>query len=79
MTYLLFLGLGLPEILLILFTAGIPFILMLICIIDLVRSEFKDSTTKLIWILIVLFLPMLGSLIYLLIGRNQKTLSDSRK
>ncbi|MFD2161354.1 PLDc N-terminal domain-containing protein [Paradesertivirga mongoliensis] len=52
---------------------------MLICIIDIVRSEFKDSTSKLIWILIVLFLPMLGSLIYLLIGRNQKILSDSRK
>ncbi|MBC8054870.1 MAG: PLDc_N domain-containing protein [Sphingobacteriaceae bacterium] len=77
MSSLLFLNLGTPEIL-ILIIGGIPFILMLISIIDIAKSDFKDSTTKLMWVLIVFFLPVLGSLIYLLIGRSQKVLPGTK-
>lgn len=47
-------------------------ILPLVALIDIVKSNFKDSTTKLIWVLIVLFAPLLGTLIYFAIGRQQK-------
>ena len=78
MNTLLFINLGMPEILLLLFIAGVPFILLLVCVIDILKSDFKDSTTKLIWILIVLFLPVLGSLIYLLMGRSQKVVAVNK-
>lgn len=68
MKTLLFLGIGGPELVIIL----IPLALVIFCIVDILRSNFKDSTTKLLWVLIVLFAPLIGSLIYLVMGRNQK-------
>lgn len=61
---------GGPEILLIMFVVlvALPFI----AIIDLVKSNFKDGTSKLLWLLIIIFAPILGSLIYFAVGRNQK-------
>lgn len=51
----------------------IPFLLPIIyvavlifVILDIIRSDFKDSTTKIIFILIVLLLPTLGMLIYMI-------------
>jgi len=40
-------------------------------LIDIVKSEFKNND-KLMWILIVIFFNFLGSLIYFMIGKNQK-------
>lgn len=45
--------------------------LMLAALISILKNNFKDSTTKLIWVLVVLFMPLLGSLLYFFIGRNQ--------
>ena len=39
---------------------------------DILKSDFKDSTNKLIWLLVVFFLYAFGALIYLIIGRQQK-------
>ncbi len=72
MNILLFLNIGGPEIIVLLFILGLPLILFLYALLDILKSEFKDGTTKLIWILIVLFAPVLGPLIYMVIGRNQK-------
>lgn len=49
-------------------------LLVIYCLVDIVRSDFKDSTTKLIWVLIVLFAPFLGSIVYLVMGRQSKTM-----
>lgn len=73
MRNLLFLNLGTPEIILILFIGVLPFILALICLIDILKSNFRDSTTtKLIWVLIVLVAPVIGSLIYIFFGKQKK-------
>ncbi|MDF3077803.1 MAG: PLDc protein [Sphingobacteriaceae bacterium] len=72
MQSLLFLNLGTPEIIILLITGLVPLAFVVVCLIDIVRSDFKDSTTKLLWVLIVILAPVLGSLIYLLIGKNQK-------
>ena len=41
-------------------------------LIDILKSDFKDSINKLIWLLVVFFLYALGALLYVFIGRNQK-------
>ncbi|WP_297337339.1 PLD nuclease N-terminal domain-containing protein [Algoriphagus sp.] len=47
-------------------------VLWLYCLIDILRSDFKDPTMKLIWILIILFAQVLGPIAYLIIGKNSK-------
>ncbi|GAA4903232.1 PLDc N-terminal domain-containing protein [Mucilaginibacter defluvii] len=65
---LAFLNLGTPEIILIFFVVVIP----LFTLVDIIKSDFKDNFTKLLWIVIVLLAPLLGCLLYFLIGRSQK-------
>ena len=62
-----------PQQTFILIAALILFVLLipLIVIIDILRNEFEGNN-KLIWVLVVLFLPLLGSLLYLIIGSKQK-------
>lgn len=65
--------LGAPEVfvlfMLIIFLA--IFIIWLIALIDILRSEFTGYN-KIIWILVVLFVPLLGAILYFAIGRRQK-------
>lgn len=42
-------------------------------VIDIVKGEFKSSTDKIVWLLLVLLVPVLGVILYLILGRNQKT------
>ena len=42
-----------------------------IALIDILKSKFKDND-RVIWLLIVLFLNILGAILYLVIGRKQK-------
>jgi hypothetical protein len=64
-------GLGVAEIAIVVLIFGlIPFALMLFAIIDIIRSDFKDSNTKLIFFVLILFMPCLGSIIYLIIKKN---------
>ncbi|MBJ6120150.1 PLDc_N domain-containing protein [Pontibacter sp. BT310] len=51
---------------------AIPFGLWLGALIDLLRSNFADSITKLIWLVVIVFIPVLGAILYLFIGRKQK-------
>lgn len=63
---------GGPELFIILIIAGIPFIMMLGALIDILRSDFEDSQNKLVWLVLVILLPFVGALLYVLIGRGQK-------
>lgn len=61
---------------LLLFIFIIPVLLFpLIALIDILRSNFKGSNDKIIWVIVVLILPFVGSLLYFLIGRNQRVVS----
>jgi hypothetical protein len=51
------------------------FVLWVWAIIDVIRSEFKDSSTKIIWVALLIFLPFLGSIIYFFIGKSTKTIA----
>jgi hypothetical protein len=60
---------GIFEIIVILFLIGfIPFIF---AFIDILKNEFTGNN-KLIWIIAVLFAPVIGSLAYFIIGRKQR-------
>ena len=63
-----FFGLGWFMILIII---GMALLLPLVALIDIVRNDF-DGNNKLLWVLIVIFLPFLGSILYFAIGRDQR-------
>ncbi|WP_424004501.1 PLDc N-terminal domain-containing protein [Maribacter sp. IgM3_T14_3] len=45
------------------------------CIVDVLRHKFKNEG-KATWLLIVLFLPILGSILYLSTGKSRRILND---
>ncbi|MDD2900552.1 MAG: DUF4124 domain-containing protein [Desulfuromonadaceae bacterium] len=57
----------------------ILFIVWVATIIDIVRSEFVSPSNKTVWMLLVLFLPLLGMLLYYALGLPQKCNSMSYK
>jgi len=60
----------------ILFLVG--FILWLWAMIDIIKSQFEDKNMKVVWILLVLFLPVVGTVIYLLYGERTKIIPVGR-
>ena len=65
-------GIGILELLFITVFVICPIILWIWAIIDLLNSKFSSDTNKIIWALVVLLLPLLGTILYLTIGRKQK-------
>ena len=53
----------------------IVLVFWLFCIVDVLRNSFNGND-KLIWILVLLFIPFLGPFLYLLIGRKKKLVND---
>ena len=49
------------------------FIIWLVTIIDIVKSDFKKDADKIVWFLFVMAIPPLGAFLYFFIGRYQKT------
>lgn len=62
-----FLNVGGYEILLLLMVMLLP----LIALVDILRSKF-EPVNKLIWVLVVIFMNIIGAALYFMIGRNQK-------
>ncbi len=51
---------------------AIMLFLPLIALFDILKNQFKNQSIKLIWVLLVIFLPLFGPIIYYVIGRTQK-------
>ena len=47
--------------------------LFLWALIDCIMREFKDSTIKIVWILVILLVAVIGPIIYLIVGRPMGT------
>jgi hypothetical protein len=61
--------LGLSEIILIL---TIPLVIMpLVALINLLKNQFTGND-KLIWLLVILFLPLMGWILYFAIGKKNQ-------
>lgn len=71
---LLFLNIGTQEIIILLIFAVMglaPLILAIVAIIDIFKRNFENkSTDKILLIILVLFLPIIGSIIYFVGLRN---------
>jgi len=61
---------GIFQLILIIFVITVV-LLPLIALIDILRNEFNGSD-KLVWVLVVLFIPFLGSILYFAIGSQRK-------
>ena len=48
------------------------FVVWIITLVDIAKSEFTDPNNKTIWFLLVLFLQVLGIILYHLVGKEQK-------
>lgn len=47
-------------------------VLWLVLLIDILKSNFVNSIDKLLWFIVISFIPVLGFILYLSIGRKQK-------
>jgi hypothetical protein len=52
---------------------ALPSVLWLYALADVIINSFREFITKIIWILVLCFFPPLGTVLYFLIGRNQRT------
>lgn len=50
----------------------LPTLLWIIALVDILKSNFKESNNKILWVLVVILLPVIGSILYFIIGKNQK-------
>ena len=53
------------------------FVVWIVTIVDIVRSDFITPSSKTVWMLLVLLLPLLGMVPYIIMGSNQKNSSLS--
>lgn len=51
---------------------ALPSILWLYALADAIINDFERFLTKMVWIIVLLLFPPLGTLLYYLIGRNQR-------
>jgi len=64
-----FLNIGALEIALIAAVA-VPFLLVLYSLIDILRSDFKTPNNKWLFLILVLFVPFIGSIAYFILRRS---------
>ncbi len=60
---------GLSELIVLFFILSLP--LFIIALVDILRNDFPGQE-KIVWLLVVIFLPLLGPILYFIIGRKKK-------
>jgi len=46
--------------------------LWIYCLIDILRAQFRTDTERIVWLLLILLAPVIGIVLYLAMGQNQK-------
>lgn len=64
-------SLGTPELVLIFFVLA-PLLLSIIALIQCITSEFKEPTNKIVWVIVILLAPIVGSILWWILGVDQK-------
>ncbi|AOR27488.1 hypothetical protein FORMB_04270 [Formosa sp. Hel1_33_131] len=64
------------ELIILLFILALAVLPTVLALIDIQKSEFQGNT-KLIWLLVVIFLSFFGAILYFLIGKEQKTTTNN--
>ncbi|WP_186753696.1 PLDc N-terminal domain-containing protein [Echinicola salinicaeni] len=50
----------------------LPLAFMVWALVDVLKSRFPEENTKLLWVIVIILLPFIGSLLYYFIGRKDK-------
>ncbi|UCS94184.1 PLDc N-terminal domain-containing protein [Echinicola marina] len=50
----------------------VPLVLFIWALVDVIQARFASSDTKIIWVIVIILVPFIGSILYLIIGRNNK-------
>ncbi|WP_431733811.1 PLDc N-terminal domain-containing protein [Chondrinema litorale] len=53
---------------------NISFVISLVALFDLLRLKLLNAN-KLIWLVIIIFAPIIGSMLYFIIGKKYKTIN----
>lgn len=64
-------NIGPMEIVIILFFFILPFVLCIVALVDVLKSDFEGNN-KIVWVLVVILLPVIGAVLYFSIGMKQK-------
>jgi len=56
----------------VLLIVAIGIILPVAAIIDIIRNDFRSESAKIFWVLLVFFLPFLGSVLYFVFGKRDQ-------
>ncbi len=56
----------------ILFLLLLPVLAWIVALVDIIRSQFRNDTDRLLWIVVVTLAPVLGVIVYLVLGRRYK-------
>lgn len=48
------------------------FALWIWALVDIIQSTFKDVAIKIVWFLLVFFIPLLGFILYIILGKSTK-------
>ncbi|MCU4162527.1 PLD nuclease N-terminal domain-containing protein [Carboxylicivirga caseinilyticus] len=59
------------ELIIVLLVIVFVLLLPLLALISILKNEFKGNN-KIVWVLVVLFLPFFGSILYFTMGKNQR-------
>lgn len=68
-----FINIGGAELAIILAAIALPFLLIVYCVVDITRSKFKTPLHKVLFLLLVIFAPFIGSIIYLIMKKEVTT------
>ncbi|RZL12332.1 MAG: hypothetical protein EOO89_19740 [Pedobacter sp.] len=68
-----FMNMGGAELGIVLVIFLLPAILTLYSIFDIFKSQFKDPNSKILFLILVLLVPFIGSILYLMLRHNYKT------
>lgn len=53
------------------------FILWIWALVDIIASKFENSLFQVVWLLVVFFLPFIGVVLYLLVGKSMKKVDNN--
>lgn len=53
------------------------FALWIWALVDIIRSSFSDIAIKVVWFLLVFFLPLIGFILYVILGKSTKVASSA--
>lgn len=68
---MIILALGTFQILLIVLGSLLVLLFPLLALISVLKNDFSGND-KVIWVLVIIFLPFFGSILYFAVGRNRK-------